>query len=237
MQLHRVRHGHVLGENDARAQIGNVADQALERPAAFVEIDAAAQKALLPRHSASSAHLHGVCSYFAGNPAKTLSIGGLIPPYPRNRLATLPHAQAFTRSGNRQLTLSDTRPALPDRKPSADVVDDRAKHARRQAAADWSEHDRRIEAGDHPPVEEMYLMEDMGHDCCPGAITGCCLLPLCIPSAPQSFPKRSNELFRPLAECAPAGQVCKGRLDRLLGRSPNGSRTGRRFRLKSQARE
>ena len=35
-------------EDDACALLGDVADQAVERAAAFVEIDAAAQKALLP---------------------------------------------------------------------------------------------------------------------------------------------------------------------------------------------
>src|ERR1700744_3374570 len=56
VELDDVGHVHRAREDDARAGLGEVADEAIHRAAALVEIDAAAQEALLARGVTAFGH-------------------------------------------------------------------------------------------------------------------------------------------------------------------------------------
>lgn len=55
IQINNVRNAHGVGKNDARAGIGEVADQTIKRIAAFVEIDAATMRSFCPASNATAA--------------------------------------------------------------------------------------------------------------------------------------------------------------------------------------
>ena len=141
VEVEHVGQRHGIGEDDARALLGHVADQARQRAALAADIDVTAQEALGPSGIAAFAHRSpSASSYGQFTPQPLMAI------LPRETLKTLPISKGERKPEVDANTARE--PPLPGRNQPLDIIDESPDRAGRQA------RDRRARArSPTPPVE------------------------------------------------------------------------------------